>query len=236
MHVRIENLIKRYEDKNILDIKFTEIPKNSLCGIIGPNGAGKSTLVRIIAGLERPTSGHIYYNGQPVVDSLYKDITLVSQKPYLLRASVFNNIAYPLKIRKENKREIIKKVNELLERMGIEKLRNQNAWNLSGGEAQKVALARALIFKPSLLILDEPTANIDPSSIFIMEEMIRSFYRENDTSIVIVTHNIQQAKRLCHSMILMNKGRVEDYGKADELIHHSQNPITRKFIEGEIIF
>jgi tungstate transport system ATP-binding protein len=235
MHLAISNLIKEYEGNRVLDVETIAIPKYSLCGIIGPNGAGKSTIVKIIAGLEKPTSGKIEYDGEPFTENIFKNITMVFQKPYLLRTSVFNNIAYPLIIRKERKEDIKEKVYGIIEEMGIEKIKNQSAWTLSGGETQKVALARALVFQPTLIILDEPTANIDPVSVMAMEETIGKVHERKQSTVLIVTHNIHQAKRICDKIVFMNKGKVEEYGKAEDIIHRAKNKQTQKFIMGELL-
>jgi tungstate transport system ATP-binding protein len=235
MNIQIKKLAKDYENNRILEIEELEIQKGSLLGIIGPNGAGKSTLIKLIGALERTTEGEIYYNGRPLQNNDFKNITVVFQKPYLLRTSVFNNVAYPLMIRKENKNVIESKVNSILEDMGLTEIKNQNSWTLSGGEAQKAALARALVFKPSLLILDEPTANIDPSSMAIMEKMIKKTNEKDSTTVIMVTHNIHQALRLCKEVLFMNKGKIIEKGSTQNVIYHPKNQITEKFIKGEII-
>lgn len=235
MNITISNLTKSYKEKLVLKIDDFHVDSGCFLGIIGPNGAGKSTLVKIIAGLDQATTGEIQYDNTHLNTSVYQKMTMVFQKPYLLRTSVFNNIAYPLKIRKVDNRSIEEKVNQLLEEMDIQHIKNQNAWTLSGGEAQKVALARAIIFQPSLLILDEPTANIDPASIFMMEKTVRHFHEESKATIIIVTHNLQQAKRLCTDVAFMHQGNVIEYGKTEDVIFSSKNQITRKFVEGEII-
>ncbi|SNS03922.1 tungstate transport system ATP-binding protein [Anaerovirgula multivorans] len=235
MNITISNLTKSYKEKLVLKIDDSHVNSGCFLGVIGPNGAGKSTLVKIIAGLDQATTGEIQYDSTPLNTSIYQKMTMVFQKPYLLRTSVFNNIAYPLKIRKVDHRSIEEKVNQLLEEMDIQHIKNQNAWTLSGGEAQKVALARAIIFQPSLLILDEPTANIDPASIFMMEKTVRHFHEESKATIIIVTHNLQQAKRLCTDVAFMHQGNVIEYGKTEDVIFSSKNQITRKFVEGEII-
>ncbi|AOY76276.1 phosphate ABC transporter ATP-binding protein [Clostridium formicaceticum] len=235
MNLTIKDLTKSYKEKKVLDIDALHIESGAFLGIIGPNGAGKSTLVKILAGLDAPTSGVLKYDGISINTSIYKKMTMVFQKPYLLRTSVFNNIAYPLKIRKVNKNKIHQQINDLMDEMDIQHIKEQNAWTLSGGEAQKVALARAIIFQPSLLILDEPTANIDPASTLALEKTIKNFYEKTKATIVIVTHNLQQAKRLCHDVAFMHRGTILEYGKTEDVILSSKNKLTRQFVEGEII-
>jgi len=235
MKLQIENLKKNYQGQCVLDIDNLTIDKGSFIGIIGSNGAGKSTLIKIIAGLTDASSGFINYDDEKKSSRIQQNMTLVFQKPYLLRTTVFNNIAYPLTIRKIKREEIIKRVNEVMKSMDIEYLQNQKAWTLSGGEAQKVALARATVSKPSILLLDEPTANIDPSSVLVMEKNIEKFHKENNSTVIIITHNLQQSKRLCSEVAYMNKGKIIESGKVKDVFSKPSNLLTKKFIEGEII-
>ncbi|HHT50443.1 MAG TPA: ATP-binding cassette domain-containing protein [Eubacteriaceae bacterium] len=209
MDIFIENLTKEYENKRVLDIDTLNINQGRIIGIVGSNGAGKSTLIKILGGLEQPDSGSISYNGEKDFDKIYRDITIVFQQPYLLVSNVYNNIAYPLKVRKYKNSDIKNRVNTIMKDMGIDYLAKQKARTLSGGERQKVALARAIIFNPSLLLLDEPTANIDPDSMNTMEDTIKKFNKTNGSTIIIVTHNPEQAKRLCDEIIVMDKGKIK---------------------------
>jgi len=235
MKLQIRDLKKNYEKQCVLNIDHLTIDKGSFLGIIGSNGAGKSTLIKIIAGLAYASSGFIHYDGEKISSKTQQNMTLVFQKPYLLRTTVFNNIAYPLVIRKVKKEEIEKRVNEVMKSMDIKYLQNQKAWTLSGGEAQKVALARAIVSKPSILLLDEPTANIDPSSVLVMEENINKFHKENNSTVIIITHNLQQSKRLCKDVAFMNEGKIIEMGKVDTVLNNPNNVLTKKFIEGEIL-
>ncbi|KAB3525737.1 ATP-binding cassette domain-containing protein [Alkaliphilus serpentinus] len=231
MDIQIKNLTKTYNNRKILAIDGFHIPSKSFLGIIGPNGAGKSTLVKIIAGLDTPSTGCILYNHEGLNQRINRNMTMVFQKPYLLRTTVYNNIAYPLKLRNINKEEIHTRVQKIIGEMGIAGLQHQKAWTLSGGEGQKVALARALIFNPSLLILDEATANIDPSSIYAMEDAIKCYYENNHATIIMVTHNIKQAKRLCNTVAFMNGGVIEESGTSDEVIYNPTKEATKTFIK-----
>lgn len=210
MKIQGENLIKVYGDKKVLHIESLTIEKGKITGIIGPNGSGKSTLVNIIAGLDEDYQGKILYDGKEINKEIRDRMTLVFQKAYLFKRSVYKNIAYPLKIRNESKVNIEKKVLHMLELLEIEDLKTKMGNKLSGGETQKVALARALIFNPRLIFLDEPTSNIDPEYILHMEKAIIKHNKENKGTIVIVTHNIEQAERLCHRIIKLERGKVID--------------------------
>ncbi|SHJ63185.1 ATP-binding cassette domain-containing protein [Paramaledivibacter caminithermalis] len=230
MNIEIQSLIKTYNQRQVLNIKSLSLEKGKIYGIIGPNGAGKSTMLRIIAGLEEAKKGTILYNKKHLNGEIIKNLTYLNQKPYLLRTSVFNNIAYPLKLRKYKKETLKKKVIEIVKEFNIFDLRHQPATNLSGGEAQKVALARALIFEPELLLLDEPTANIDPNSLELIEKKIIKRNREKNTTIIIITHNIGQAKRLCDEIIFIREGEIVEYGKTNQVISNPKCNEMKRFL------
>lgn len=233
MELEIQNLTRTYEDKVALDIPKLHIPSRSFIGIIGPNGAGKSTFVKLIAGIDFVSRGSILYNQKKLhkTSAVYKKMTLIFQKPYLFRTSVFDNIAYPLKIRGEKPEVIEEKVEKLLRDLGLEDLRDQSGKTLSGGESQKVALARALVFEPELLLLDEPTANIDPQSIMVMERVLRDFYEKNRPTIIMVTHNIQQAKRLSKDVFFIDEGKLIERGPTAKVLEHPMEARTQNFIQ-----
>ncbi len=235
MDLQITNLQKYYSGRCVLNIENQMIEKGSFLGIIGPNGSGKSTLVKIIAGLVEASNGAVGYNGNGLTTAVRQSMTLVFQKLYLLRTTVFNNIAYPLVVRKVKRQEISERVNSVMESLDIRSLRDQKAWTLSGGETQKVALARAIVINPSLLLLDEPTANIDPGSILVMEENIKKFHEQGNSTVIIVTHNLQQGKRLCNDIAFIHKGEIIESGSVDDIFNHPKNTLTEKFIAGEIL-
>lgn len=208
MKISLNNIKKYYDKKLVLDIDKLEIHKGKITGITGPNGSGKSTLLNIIAGLDEDYLGTVFYDQKVMSKKPYDKMTLVTQKPYLFRRKVYYNIEYPLKVRGINKAEIKKRVNRVIDRLEINELKDKKAHLLSGGESQKVSLARALVFEPELLLLDEPTSNIDPESIKILEREIVMFNKETGATIIIVTHNLEQTNRICDNIIYLEKGRV----------------------------
>src|SRR5690554_5605230 len=208
MKVNIQNITKEYKGKRVLDLPEYSFHQGKITGIVGANGAGKSTLIRILGGLEKPSQGQVFYNGEPQMEKYYREITVVFQQPYLLSSTVYRNIAYPLRVRKWPRKEIDHCVRHTMKELAIEHLKNQRATTLSGGERQKVALARAGAFNPSLLLLDEPTASIDPDSIQVLENYILRLNRERGTTIVMVTHNMDQAQRLCDVRLTLDQGRM----------------------------
>lgn len=196
MEIKIENLKKLYGEKEILNIDNMEIEKGKITSIIGPNGSGKTTLLTIIGGLDLDYSGTVLYDGKILNKVIGKDMTSVFQKPYLLCRTVYENIEYPLKIRGIDKKKRRKEVMGIIDRLKINDLKDKRADRLSGGESQKVAFARAVVFKPKLLLLDEPTSNIDIKSIKVLEEEIIRFNRETKATVLIVTHSMEQNDRL----------------------------------------
>lgn len=230
MDIRLENLTKIYDEKTVLSVSSLNLKKGKIYGIIGPNGAGKSTLLKIIAGLDEASYGMSLYNDQQLSEDMRKNITYMNQKPYLLRSTVYSNIAYPLRLRKYEKQVIDKNVNDIMKEFNITELSGQLATSLSGGESQKVSLARALVFKPELLLLDEPTSNIDPNFLELIEKAIINRNREKVMTTIIITHNIVQAKRLCDDIVFMKDGNIIEYGKAEQVILNPIKEETKRFL------
>lgn len=201
MEIRLEQVSKQYGSKQVFTNLNEVFESGKITGLVGDNGAGKSTLLRLIAGLDLNYSGHIYYDGKLLSKPLYQQMTMVFQTPYLLKRSVYDNIAYPLQIRHRSAAEIRQKTEAMIARLGIEKLADQYAHKLSGGESQKVALARALIFEPDLVLLDEPMSGIDAASVRFMEEMIQEYVREYHKTVIMITHNARQAQELCDRIV-----------------------------------
>lgn len=208
MRIELENIKKFYGEKKVLDIDSLGIPEGKITGITGSNGSGKSTMLNIISNMDGDYEGIVRFNGQVLDNNIRNEMTLVFQKPYLFRRRVYDNICYPLKLRnidKDKQKELALKVIKDLE---IEDLMDKKGNKLSGGETQKVALARAMVFNPKLLLLDEPTSNIDPQFTKIIEREIRNFNKNTKATIVIITHNMEQSERLCDEIISLNEGKV----------------------------
>lgn len=235
MRLYIKNLTKEYEGRRVLDVDELNIDSGSLCGIIGPNGAGKSTLLSIAAGLLTPTTGELYYGDALSQQAPYRDVTLVFQAPYLIRTTVWKNIAYPLKLRGWDSDSIEKRVSELAEEFGLTGFLKQKSWKLSGGELQKAALARALSFHPKLLLLDEPTANVDPATTSEIERILKKINEKEGTTVLLITHNLVQARRLCRDVMFMDRGRVMEYGDGEVLLKSPQHELTKQFVAGELL-
>lgn len=236
------NLKKNYAGVNVLDIPALDVEKGAITAVIGTNGAGKSTLLSIIGGLIKPDGGSVHYNGAEFSASHAYDIqtarslAYVFQKPVMFNSSVYDNIAFGLKIRRRTKREVRSRVLEAAEWTGLTGLLKRKAVTLSGGEAGRVSLARVLALRPELLLLDEPTANLDPQSVLIIENLISKINAEFGTTILLVTHNMFQAKRLAQNAVLLIGGRIIERGKARELFENPADEQTKNFISGKMIY
>ena len=188
----LEGVRQEYGGRTVLDVRKLEIQPRSIIGLCGPNGSGKSTLLRILAFFENPIEGRIFYRGRPVdsdAGQIKKEVTLLSQEPYLLKRSVWANVAYGLKIRGEKNAD--DKIRQSLEMVGLDPVKfGRRSWfELSGGEAQRVALAARLAIRPRVLLLDEPTASLDPDSAQLIQKAgleARDFW---GATLVIVSHN-----------------------------------------------
>jgi len=200
MEIKIKNLKKYFGKKQILNIDEMQFPIGRCHTIMGVNGCGKTTLLKLIAGLDKNYKGEILYNNSKLTRDKYRDITYVGQKSYLLKGTVIDNIEYPLKLRKYSKEIIEEKTNEYIKLFQLEDIQRQCTSTLSSGEGQRLALARALVFNPKLLILDEAMANINEDFVFKIENILKE--KSKDMNIIVVSHNLEQAKRLGENHIL----------------------------------
>lgn len=232
MELQIDNLRKSYDGKTVLDIASLRLAPRRITAVIGPNGAGKSTLLNLIAGLDKPDTGSILYNGDSVLPMA--EVTLGFQKPYLLNTTVEKNIAWPLKLRGVSPAETARRVDGLLTELSLEEHRKKKPWMLSGGETQKVALARALSFGPDLLLLDEPTANIDPVSVKDIEDMLRKVSRDGMT-ILLISHNLAQARRLSDRILFLDRGKLVEERETAEFFANPREAASRLFIAQEMV-
>lgn len=232
---------KKYEHE-VLRVGSLAIKKGEIYGIIGPSGAGKSTLLRIINLLTPPDSGSILFHGKPVSYNgaarlaVQRKMSLVFQKTLLFRDSVWNNVAYGLRARGLALPEIEKRVNALLEQVGMNDLAARRADTLSGGEAQRVAIARAVAFEPELLLLDEPTANLDPGNIEMIEDMVIKMNNSRSITVVMVTHNIFQAHRIAKEVIFIHQGDIIEMGETEKFFSAPAEEKTRAYIEGRMVY
>lgn len=217
----LKNLTKNFGNRTVLEDITLQIEQGEILGLLGPNGSGKTTLLKILAFLEKPSRGEVKFRGESVTDKNSEPMRLhsamVFQKTLLFSTSVYNNVAYGLKMRKLPQNTIKEEAEKALRLVELEGFEKRPAKKLSGGEQQRVALARALVLKTELLLLDEPTANLDPKNTHIMEEVIAKINRDLKTTIVVATHNMFQAKVLPHRIALINDGKISEIGETADI-------------------
>jgi tungstate transport system ATP-binding protein len=200
--------------------------------LIGPNGAGKTTLLRAAMGLIRPTRGRITWGGRD--DAPPDKRAIMFQRPVMLRRSTAANIFYALQAAKAPHATQQDRADDLLKLVGLQGLAHRPARKLSGGEQQRLALARALARAPTVLFLDEPTASLDPYATGAIEDLVRSITRLG-VKVVMSTHDLGQAKRLAGDIVLLHRGRLIETGPAQEFFASPRTQEARKFIAGELL-
>jgi tungstate transport system ATP-binding protein len=241
MLLRVEHLQHRYGRAEVLKNIDLGIERGEVFVTIGPTGSGKTTLLRLIGLLEKPTSGDIYFDGHKVTDSeverlaIRRRMAMVSQKPTVFNASVYDNVAYGLKIRKERGASLHRKVMNALETVGLAGYEKRNARTLSGGETQRVALARAMVIEPELLLLDEPTANLDPVSTSNIERLVLDVIKKSDMTVLMSTHDMYQGQRLADRMGVIMAGELLQTGDPREVFNLPQNRKLAEFVGVENI-
>lgn len=240
---KLEDVIKKYDGVPVLKVNNLEIAKNRIYAVIGPNGSGKSTLLKLLNLLEESNQGRIIYQGvdtgsavESVRMKIRRQMCMVFQYNYLFNASVYDNVAYGLKLRGINGSELQRRVKDALSFVGLSDFDSRNAHKLSGGETQRVALARAVVIQPEVLLLDEPTANLDPDSVALIERLVRRIHETTHTTIMIVTHNLFQAKRLADEAIFLYEGNLIEKSPVAQVFTNPQSELTQKFISGTMVY
>ena len=219
-HLALKDVKVEIGNKTILDVDTFELPKGKIMGLVGENGAGKSTLLSVLALIEKPSSGRVFHENKQIFQSLLirKHISLVFQKALLFKGSVISNIAYPLKLRKLSKAQINKRCTDILKQFKIEHLAGQDARTLSGGEEKKVSLARALVYDPSVLLLDEPFRDLDSKVRTDIENTLFALVKKKKISTVFVSHDFEDIAKHCSHITIIEKGRLVQQGKIDEVL------------------
>ena len=228
----IKGLRKEYGKKVAVDDFSLHIQDGELVVIVGPSGCGKSTTLRMIAGLETVTSGSIVLEGRVIndIDTKDRDIAMVFQNYALYNnMTAFENIAFPLKIRKESKDEIYKKVMQIAGILKIESLLGRKPNTLSGGEKQRVAMGRALVRKPKLFLMDEPLSNLDARLKVQLREEIRSIQRRLGTTTIYVTHDQTEAMSIADRVVVMNQGKIMQADVPEKIYNEPADPFVAGF-------
>jgi tungstate transport system ATP-binding protein len=232
--LQLSNLLVRREGSTVLEIESLSVERGEVLAIVGPNGAGKSTLFLVLARLLKADHGQVLFNGQ-LPDSLptleyRRQIALVLQESLLMDMSVYENAALGLKFRGKSKAEIQERVNHWLERLGIAHLSERAARKLSGGEAQRVSLARAFVLQPELILLDEPFTSLDaPTRVRLLEDL-KSVLIETRTTTIFITHDLQEALKLAMRMVVILDGRIEQRGIPRDVFDKPVNDRVAHFL------
>ena len=212
---KVRNLKKVYNGKIVLDVDNLNFQEGKIYAIVGPNGSGKTTLLNILNLLEKPDEGQIFFYDQEITNKSNSDtldirrrMTLVNQDPFLIHSTVYDNIAYGLKIRSIPSKVQKSRIRSALNIVGLSGFKDRKANQLSGGEAQRVVISRALVIEPEVLFLDEPTANIDQKHIDVVERIIKKIKKEIKTTVIFTTHDLSQAYRLADEVISLLDGKI----------------------------
>jgi len=230
--LEVQGLSKRFGGFVALESIDLAVGEGERIGLIGPNGSGKSTLLRVAMGLLAPSRGRITWGGLENVPPLKRAI--VFQRPAMLRRSAAANIRFALRAAGIPRAEHARRASELLELVGLGSLADRAARRLSGGEQQRLALARALARDPAVLFLDEPTASLDPTATKAVEDIIRAV-SERNIKVVMATHDLGEARRLAGDVVMLHRGRIVETAAAASFFDRPQTAEARTFLAGELL-
>ncbi|MEM6678491.1 MAG: ATP-binding cassette domain-containing protein [Pseudomonadota bacterium] len=228
---RLEAVRVSAQGRALLDGVDLTLAGRGITVVMGPNGAGKSLLLRVMHGLVQPDSGTVRWGDAAPDEAIRRRQALVFQKPVLLRRTVAANIDF---VQRARGRRDPGRREALLAHMGLAEHAQRPARLLSGGEQQRLALARALALDPEVLLLDEPTASLDPASVQLIEESVRGA-NAGGVKIVFVTHDVGQARRLADDVVFLHRGRIAEHGPADAFLSDPQSEAARAYLAGRLV-
>lgn len=214
MLYELNNLKKIYGKRTVIDLPHLSVEEGQIVGLLGPNGAGKTTLLEIFAFLSGPTSGEVWFQGKKVdhennrLRALRRRVVIVQQHPIMFTVTVEKNLEFPLNIRKVPKLRQQEMIDELLDLVGMQEFKHTRAHNLSGGETQRIAIARALACSPEVILFDEPTASVDVENQIAIERIAQEIKQDKGISVIFTTHDMNQAARLADEIVFLFQGRL----------------------------
>ena len=244
-YIKIDNVVKKFGEKTVIKGISLEFEKGEFISFLGSSGCGKTTMLRMIAGFEEPTSGRIEIDGKVLYsdkDNIMlppgkRNLGMVFQSyavwPHM---NLFDNVAYPLKIQKVDKAEIERRTMEMLDVVGLAGREKEYPWAFSGGQQQRIALARALVMQPSVLLLDEPLSNLDAHLRDKMKEEIRNIQKRMNITVIYVTHDQSEALQMSDKIVILNGGEVEQIAGPTEIYHEPKTPFVAGFVGKNNIF
>ncbi len=241
--IRVQDIGKSFGNREVLKNINISVNEGEIFALMGPSGVGKTTLFRIMNLLEKPSEGKLFFRGIELTGctvhekiSARRSMSMLFQTPCVLDTTVFDNVAYGLVIRKVDKKAIREKVMKALSIVGLEGKEKQKARTLSGGEAQRMAFARAIVYDPDILLLDEPTSNLDPANVAKIEDMIKRIRNERGTTIVFATHNMYQVKRIADRVGILLNGEMIEVNTKQNIFIAPVDARTKAFLGGEMIY
>ncbi len=231
---RLEGVGLTKSDTRIFDSLDVSISSGGITTLLGPSGSGKTSLLRLLNRLDEPASGKIFYKDEPItsydIQALRLEVGMVFQRQELFEGSVKDNILFGPRLH-----DMAVEPGEILALVGFDTdAGERDVANLSGGQAQKVVIGRALAVGPKVLLLDEPTANLDPTSTLQIEELVKNLSRKLGLTCVFVTHNVEQASRVGDSAFVLIEGQVVEAGPIGDILAHPRDPRTLRFAKGEL--
>ena len=235
--LEVRDLLVCREGQPVVKVDHLAVETGDVLAVVGPNGAGKTSLILAIAHLLKPERGQILFNGEEISNrketQYRRRIALVLQEPLLLSRSVYENTALGLRFRHISKEETARRVDHWLERLGIAHLRDRRADKLSGGEAQRVSLARVFVLQPDLLLLDEPFSALDSPTRRSLLDELHSILAETGTTTLMITHNLQEAAQVSNQLAVIIAGRLQQLGTPEELQKSPSNEEVATFLRAQ---
>ncbi|MBI3854815.1 MAG: sulfate ABC transporter ATP-binding protein, partial [Planctomycetes bacterium] len=239
MSIEVRNVTKKFGAYTAVNDVSITVPSGELVALLGPSGSGKTTLLRIISGLEVQDAGTVWMSGADVttMPARARNVGFVFQHYALFKhMTVWDNVAFPLKVRNADKAEIAQLVSDLLKLVRLEGFEQRYPSQLSGGQRQRVALARALAAKPKVLLLDEPFGSLDAKVRLELRQWLRRLHDEISVTSVFVTHDQEEALEVADRIVVMNHGKVEQEGTPEEIFEHPKTPFVMSFLGDVNIF
>lgn len=225
MKVKIEGLRKVYNEKEVVHVNHYQFGEGKIYAIIGGNGAGKTTLLRMIAGVEEPSKGTIYYDGESHIDR--NKVSYMPQQTYLFDTTVLENVSLGM----DKEKESSQRIQEALMYVGMSEFSNKNALQLSGGESQRVAIARLLVRKRELILMDEPSSSTDIAGNKLLADYMRRVNKLENSTIIFVTHNPALASKVADECVFMMNGSIVEAGPSKDILYSPKTSELKTFIE-----